>query len=110
MGIDYEASGGIGIRVSKNFFEEFRLNNQYYGSADNCEIMDKININWIQFGNCFNGCMPYAWIISSDNFEKCINLAKEWLESLNARLSELTSAWGNYRTEDLEVIYEILIW
>lgn len=102
MGVDYDASGGIGIRITEEVLSILGYNSDDI-SID--EFIDSFGITYTSYGNCYTEEINYAWVMKERNFLKCIEQADDWINELNRALNHKYSL----NKEDLEVIVEYCI-
>ena len=102
MGVDYDAVGGIGIRVTKE-----RLQKLGYNEDDNdvsSFLDDVVGVTYSEYGSCYSeNSLEYAWMVPGSKYLECVKNIPEFLKELNDKNLNVTE-------EDLEIIEEIFIW
>jgi len=104
MGVDYDAEGGIGIRITEEHLKILGWNEDYEFSVS--EFLDENSpCEYITFGSCYSrsDSIEYAWIVDG---RKYLDIVK----NVNDFLSKLNSKGFNFTEDDLELIVELYVW
>jgi len=103
MGVDYNAAGGVGIRISDEILEKLGYNEEEDDSI--CDFLDNLSLKipYTSFGDSYQEEYKYAWIIKGGKYLDVVKNIPEFLSKLNSK-------GFNFTEEDLEVIVEIHIW
>ena len=114
MGVDYDACGGVGFRVSKEQILNATKKADMYCddlSDDYPTMLDRIfrqyrkDLCYISYGSCYSGEIDYAVIIKSKN-----NTLGAVLEVKDKFVENFNSIFGtSYVDTDLEIIQELFI-
>ena len=101
MGVDYEASGGIGIRITEDHLKFLGLKEEYSRE----EFLDNISpVEYTTFGSCYSdNSLEHAWIVPGHKYTDVVKNIPDFLSKLNSKGFNFTEA-------DLEVIVELYIW
>ena len=103
MGVDYDAAGGIGIRITPEILEKLGYNEE--DDEGISEFLDnhKLGVLYTSYGDAYQGEFEYAWIVKCKKYLDVVKNIPEFLSKLNA-------VGFNFTEEDLEAIVEINIW
>ena len=104
MSVDFDAVGGVGIRVPESILEAV-ANDMDEELVSREDVMESMDVEYITYGNAYSGVIHYAWVIPSDSMRYCEEHVTEWIDDLNKKLG----VCGKYTTNDLEVITETYI-
>lgn len=103
MSVEYEAVGGIGIRVPNSFLGAYI----YKTDMDESDALNKIGVTYITYGSAYvSGDTKFAWVMPYDKYSECVEHANEWVNELNRKIGNN----GKYTKYDLEVISELFIY
>lgn len=100
MGVDFDAEGGLGIRITKDILDKLHYDE---AKEDMEDFIEKQGIPYIHFGSYYSGEVDYAFVVEGETY-------KEIKANIPSFIGILQSKDIHITEDDLELIAELLIW